>query len=427
MTFRYKGEELKTSLNEDNQLISTIDGKQYLHPIPYNEGGTVTDFINTSEEALATHKEYTSVSDEFKFRRLPVYGTTEKPYFLAKCVYEYIYPNGQNYKRYIAKFSVNDMYDSYCVKTSVIVPKKKGSVQQYSGVHLLNETGIMKAMFMATTPFAVAFQEIVLGFLKKIRTNHKDIFVKELEASRDDYIARLNKAESERQYLEEAVCNNAQVAVDVDFLKRCIRKEDDVGMETIKRLSVLEKLYLKPVMVYIIREEYAKKRNKIRQTKSRKTSARRKPRKPRKKNQTLFDDSSDSTEDSDGGGGSGEVKSGDESDENEYELSYNSYNAHDLKSYKYSNDDFYFIVDHWSSKTKKPSDNYHHVLTLQFVDKENYNKFMVRMKDKSDIPMRNAFKCTFLDIADAYDTTFQELYTQPMFDEMRARLKFMRF
>lgn len=195
---------------------STSKCASYLSPIDYSNGGVATDFIEKSEKILENFSDYSAFGPEFKFRKLDVYGSIENPYFVSSYVYKYIFPHRAKNKhgRFLDQFrnDNNEFNVDYMLQSNVSIFQKKKNgeygYQNQTSVNLLSEMGLMKAMFMASTEFAITFQKLILNFLKGVRQTHVDVWKKQLLCSKKN----LEAERSRRIEVEELNQKNIEIS-----------------------------------------------------------------------------------------------------------------------------------------------------------------------------------------------------------------------
>jgi hypothetical protein len=442
-----KEEVVKTQLNKNNQLITIVKNKTYLCPIDYNEGGVITDIIDAAEESLKTYKEYGAVSSEFKFRKLPVYGTIDNPLFFSKCVYEYLYPekNGHN-NTFIPKFGkTKDKYDNYLIKCDAVIPNENGNKKGQHNVNLLNELGLMKSMVMVSTPFGIAFQNIMLGFLRAIRNNHRNLFVKTLTEERDTYKKNMELEGARADSAEVANTYNRDLGVEFEKFRECFDEPDIHGDPRTKELIALRHIHMKFIDVYVVDEEYMKAqkvklayRNKPKPTKEPTSKAKKlKEKKPRKHEGDPFYELSDSDdsppEKNPTPAAPGESKSTDDKLEalyadDLYELPFTCYNWTKFKTSEYAQDELYFTVGPWANKKLKNSKIFHKFMEIPIANKAHYTEMLLCLNNKKiNTCVKGIYKCTYDEIIDSREKSLTEKFVGPLFTELRNNRKFREF
>jgi hypothetical protein len=411
---------VETSLNETGQLITTIEDISYLYPIDYNKGGAIADMIHAAEDALGLHKSYADISKEYKFRRLPVYGSVENPLFSTKCIYNYLYPKGDSPK---------DL-----VKMPAIVFKTTGTTRSYMGVNLLNELGLMKAMCSITTPFAIAFQNIMLGFIKNVRQNYNDVFVKVLKEETEKYKITISKQQNEIFQQQTSICYNRDMSIAVEKVMDFVNDDVDIesqGSPNSQELIILRHKYMKFISLYIVNEEYV---NQLKKSKP-KLKKEKKPRKPRKKRMSTYEMLSDSEPESEIEGKLTENEfvnvnktfKDKYDNDNLYELPYTCFNFTSLKSDEYCQDTLYFAFNTFSGKSIKNIKKYHKVADISIYDVKHYNHMMDLLSSSIEIPSQKIYKCSYSDITDARHKSLVEKCVGPLFEEVRSFRKYREF
>jgi hypothetical protein len=426
---------VETSLNETGQLITTIEDISYLYPIDYNKGGAITDIMKAAEESLKSYKLYENIPKEFKFRRLPVYGSVENPLFLSSCVFKYLFPTGKDQSKFIKKFGeTENIWGNYLVKSPAMVSKSNGTSQSYPNVNLLNELGLMKAMCSITTPFAIAFQNIMLGFIKNVRQNHNDVFVKVLKEETEKYKKQLELEGARADEAEKSVCYNRDMSIAVEKVMDFVNDDVDIesqGSPNSQELIILRHKYMKFISLYIVNEDYV---NQLKKSKS-KLKKEKKPRKPRKKKMLTYEMSSDSEPESE----SDEKLTENEfvnvnktfkdkyDNDNLYELPYTCFNFTSLKSDEYCQDTLYFAFNTFSGKTIKNIKKYHKVADISIYDVKHYNHMMNLLSSSIEVPSQKIYKCSYSDITDARHKSLVEKCVGPLFEEVRSFRKYREF
>jgi hypothetical protein len=429
---------VETSLNENGQLVTTIEDISYLYPIDYNNGGAIADIIYAAEKALSSHKSYEDISKEHKFRRLPVYGSFENPLFSTKCVYNYLYPKGDSPKDLIKKFGkTEDMRSNYLVKMPAIVFKTNGFKQTQPNINLLNELGLMKAMCSITTPFAIAFQNIMLGFIKNVRQNHNDVFVKVLKEETEKYKKLISKQQDEIFRQQTSIYYNRDMSVAVEKVMDFVNDDVDIesqGSPNSQELIILRHKHMKFISLYIVNEEYVNQLIKAKKIKAKKIKAK-KPHKPRKKGSVIYEISSDSEPESDIEEKVTETnfintnktfvdKYG---NDDLYNLPYTCFNFASLKSGEYRQDTLYFAFNTFSGKCIKNTKKYHKVAEIPFYDSKHYNHMIESLSSYIEIPNQKIYKCSYSDIIDVRHKSLVEKCIGPLFEEVKSFRKYREF
>jgi hypothetical protein len=407
-----------------------------LYPIDYNKGGAITDIMKAAEESLKSHKLYENIPREFKFRRLPVYGSVENPLFLSSCVFKYLYPTGKDPSKFIKKFGeTEEIWCNYLVKIPAIVSKTNGNSQSYPNINLLNELGLMKAMCSISTPFAISFQNIMLGFIKNVRQNHNDVFVKVLKEETEKYKKQLILEGKRADEAETAICYNRDMSVAVEKVMDFVNDIDDIesqGSPNSQELIILRHKHMKFIPLYIVNEEYV---NKTAKTNLSNTKIQKKY-KPRKKTQIEYDELSSDSDHETKENPKESVKTvsnnryekSDEMQEDLYELPYKCYNFISLKSGEYSQDTLYFKFNTFNNvKELKDLKKYHKVAEIPIYDTNHYNRMMKLLDSQLEISKSKIYKCSYEDITDARHKSLVEKFVSPVLEDVRKFSKYREF
>jgi len=266
-------EPIEGERNSDGNLI----------PIDYSKGGAITEFIENAETILETFSEYKKFDSDFKFKKLNVYGTIEKPYFISKYIYQYLYPDSTSHNKFIRKFgSPDDTFrNDYIRNDNVMIcqKSKKKNGEEYIYIphidtNLLSELGLLKAMFMVTTDFTVAFQKLLLGFLTNVRNNETAVWKAQLEITNTQLAEEIKRGDS----LDAANFSMNQKIMEQHQITNLMLNDDDPRDSDAKELHILRELLMKPLYIYVVSPEYVKPSDKEQKKEQRKES-----KKPRSK------------------------------------------------------------------------------------------------------------------------------------------------
>jgi hypothetical protein len=218
--------------------------KTYLLPIE-TEGGAISDFIESAEKVLESHEDYKQISNEYKFRSIKIYVSTSKPHYQANLIYEYLYPGKKDFHTWVRKFrKIPEHECKFLIKQNIVVKSKTNPEKDLKkdDVVLLTELGLMRAFGTATTDFAILFQELLLEFLRNIRTNHEKIWKKCMESARDRY--------QEAEHL-----NKRNIQIQEAFIN-----PDDTDVQNHTELTILRRENMKQYYVYLADWKYVNTR-----------------------------------------------------------------------------------------------------------------------------------------------------------------------
>lgn len=467
-------------INDQGQLV---DSEGYLIPIDYSAGGAITDFINVAENILKQFSEYDAFTPEFEFRKLDVYGSVEKPLFSGSYIYKYVKPKGADISRFYNIFRKNEKSKNrYLVyhKTKIFQrnKSKKDSIKdEYTYKNqdaiLFTEIGLMKAIFTEDNDFALTFQDLIITFIKNIRSHHRNIFNQELQRAHDKVSKELKEAYKENDKLSK---KNFVLASNNDILNHA-RDFFDMpelrGDDNVKELQTLQYIYYTPVSLYVVHYDYVidkytnekkknvgqKKKGPIVKKKSGRCSRRKLKNINKESNNSLFAENgmSDSDNDSvcDTPSKNMDMDDIDDYDPNEeayedplvspYVMPFAGLTMQDSISSSEANDDMYYFIDNFdkyrSSKYSDPEkesklrskyiidilDNSTKLFDIPYYDKEHYNEAMsILTKDKDNIAetvIPKVYRTSLTHIMGARNDTFINKH-QPDFKKILGCVKY---
>ena len=389
----------------------------------------IADLISDAENILGNIPEYAEIISESRFRNIKAYGTIDNPCIQAGCIFDYLFPRylknydtldikekekmisnrNRQYTRWIKnnftdKDTIGINGDIYMAKI-----KSKNDDNRYHNNYVLTETGMLVALcsHSENEKLALTFRQHLVRYIRNIRQFHYDICIAEREKSIKQISNQLEEEIKRCEILDAANFSMTTKIMEQHQITNIMLNDDDPSDSDMKELAILREMFMKPLYVYIVSQEYIMQLKADKTAEKKKDSKKETKRKPKKKNQLseygMSDDSDESVENC-------------ESDENDCfktelsDIDYNhmSINIRDLeqdptklyymflsKTKLKENNKQYKWVHTLRIYNKNESDKSHYKNMIEIIKKGSISEFPEKFEIPETLPImtKSEFKC----------------------------------